>query len=75
MTAAQPIRKDIHCKADRRWQPGRIPRGGGPSATAEAFARDWTRKCEICGDVPVVNATGMCGPHTFGEAATIGGNW
>lgn len=36
---------------------------------------DWTRKCEVCGETPVVPATGMCGPCTFGEADTAGGNW
>jgi hypothetical protein len=41
----------------------------------EAFAVDWTRKCQVCEQTPVVNATGLCGPCTFGEAATIGGNW
>lgn len=41
----------------------------------EAFEKDWGRKCENCGATPVVNATGLCGPCTFGEAATAGGNW
>lgn len=36
---------------------------------------DWTGKCENCGESPIVPATGMCGPCTFGEAATAGGNW
>jgi len=36
---------------------------------------DWTSECENCGDTPVVPATGLCGPCTFGEADTIGGNW
>ena len=41
----------------------------------QAFEKDWTRGCENCGAKPVVNATGLCGPCTFGEAATAGGNW
>lgn len=41
----------------------------------EAFEKDWTRECEVCGMKPVVNATGLCGPCTFGEAETVGGNW
>jgi len=41
----------------------------------EAFEADWSRKCQNCGEVPVVNATGLCGPCTFGEADTAGGNW
>lgn len=36
---------------------------------------DWTGTCEVCGSTPIVPATGMCGPCTFGEAETIGGNW
>ena len=36
---------------------------------------DWSGKCEVCGESPIVPATGMCGPCTFGEADTIGGNW
>jgi hypothetical protein len=36
---------------------------------------DWKRKCMVCGEKPVVPATGMCGPCTFGEADTAGGNW
>lgn len=41
----------------------------------EAFEKDWSRKCEVCEATPVVNATGLCGPCTFGEADTAGGNW
>jgi len=36
---------------------------------------DWNGTCEVCGQSPIVPATGMCGPCTFGEAETIGGNW
>lgn len=38
-------------------------------------AKDWTRACENCGQKPVVNITGLCGPCTWGEAETINGNW
>ena len=38
-------------------------------------APDWKRKCSVCGEKPVVPETGMCGPCTFGEAETAGGNW
>lgn len=70
-------RKDIRSKADRRCRPSKIPHGDGAPdwANDEAFARDWTRKCDNCGADPVVNATGMCGPCTFGESETVGGNW
>ena len=36
---------------------------------------DYASGCEVCGAKPVVPMTGMCGPCTFGEADTIGGNW
>jgi hypothetical protein len=38
-------------------------------------APDWSGKCEVCGSSPIVPATGLCGPCTFGEAETVGGNW
>lgn len=36
---------------------------------------DWESECEVCGARPVLPVTGMCGPCTFGEADTAGGNW
>jgi hypothetical protein len=36
---------------------------------------DWSGKCEVCGESPIVPLTGLCGPCTFGEAETAGGNW
>lgn len=39
------------------------------------FKPDWTRKCENCGQAPIVPLTGMCGPCTWGEAETVAGNW
>jgi hypothetical protein len=36
---------------------------------------DWNHECEVCGQTPVVPLTGLCGPCTFGEADTVGGNW
>lgn len=36
---------------------------------------DWEGECEVCGQSPIVPLTGMCGPCTFGESETIGGNW
>ncbi len=36
---------------------------------------DWERQCEVCSQSPVICCTGLCGPCTFGEAATAGGNW
>jgi hypothetical protein len=45
------------------------------SKDEEDFTPDWTQDCEVCGARPVVPQTGMCGPCTFGEAETVGGNW
>ncbi len=42
---------------------------------AEAFEKVWDAKCDVCDQSPVVRATGLCGPCTFGEAETVGGNW
>ena len=36
---------------------------------------DWSYPCEVCGEVPTMGLTQMCGPCTFGEAETAGGNW
>lgn len=44
-------------------------------ATEKETKPDWTHNCENCGSAPVVPITGMCGPCTFGEAETAGGNW
>ncbi len=38
-------------------------------------AADWSGECMNCGSSPIVPATGMCGPCSFGEADTVGGNW
>lgn len=36
---------------------------------------DWDTPCENCEATPTVPFTGLCGPCTFGEADTAGGNW
>lgn len=41
----------------------------------ESFVPDWKAECMVCGAVPTIPATGMCGPCSFGEAETVGGNW
>lgn len=45
------------------------------SVLTEDTRPDWTHNCEVCGQAPIVPVTGMCGPCTFGEADTVGGNW
>lgn len=44
-------------------------------ASEEETKPDWTKKCENCKATPIVPLTGLCGPCTFGEAETAGGNW
>jgi hypothetical protein len=36
---------------------------------------DWGHNCMVCDETPILPVTGMCGPCTFGEAETAGGNW
>ncbi len=43
--------------------------------TQDETEPDWTRNCLVCGETPILPVTGMCGPCTFGEADTAGGNW
>ena len=38
-------------------------------------APDYGSECDVCGATPVVPQTGMCGPCSFGDADTAGGNW
>lgn len=47
----------------------------GEAADPEDFKPDWESACEVCGATPIVPITGLCGPCTFGEAETAGGNW
>lgn len=42
---------------------------------SDCSAPDYLSQCEVCGATPVVPQTGMCGPCTFGDADTVGGNW
>lgn len=44
-------------------------------ASEEDTEPDWSTPCENCGALPTVPLTGMCGPCTFGEADTVGGDW
>lgn len=39
------------------------------------YGKDWKGKCDNCGASPTVSATGLCGPCTWGESETVGGNW
>lgn len=52
-----------------------FPDDGTSTICRECVGPDWSGKCENCGMSPIVPVTGMCGPCTWGEAETIGGNW
>lgn len=40
-----------------------------------ALAHNWLLRCRECLDVPTVTGTRLCGPCTFGDQSTYGGNW
>lgn len=44
-------------------------------AEGDGVSPDYGRACEVCGARPILPATQMCGPCTFGEAETADGNW
>lgn len=44
-------------------------------STCALMKPDWSKKCMVCGETPIVPVTEMCGPCTFGEADTVKGNW
>ena len=48
---------------------------GAKKPDSKATEPDWKKSCFVCGEKPTVPCTGMCGPCTFGEAETAGGNW
>jgi hypothetical protein len=56
-----------------RWAAARPCRAHGH--TRPCAEPSWSAGCDVCGARPVVCETGLCGPCTFGEAATAGGNW
>lgn len=60
---------------DKRKKPKSAKPAPPRPATDRETRPDWKRTCFVCGDVPTLPITGLCGPCTFGEAETIGGNW
>jgi len=57
------------------------PRGNGYVSNSgfrpseKDLTPDYGNECIVCGATPIVPCSEMCGPCTFGEADTIGGNW
>lgn len=37
--------------------------------------KNYETVCQVCGALPTVHPTDLCGPCCFGEAETLGGNW
>lgn len=66
-------RKSVHLAPDEI--PEVVKKGKAGIICDECNAPDWDGKCEVCGSSPVHRMTGMCGPCTFGEADTVGGDW
>lgn len=62
-------------RSKQRRQKGVIDDTRTAEAVAVESQPDWDGRCEVCGASPVVPESGMCGPCTFGEADTAGGNW
>jgi len=43
--------------------------------TERAFRKNYKVSCMVCEEKPTVGDLGLCGPCTWGEADTYGGNW
>lgn len=52
-----------------------VKKGDARAVCEKCYEPDWSRSCENCGASPVVPLTGLCGPCTWGETDTMGGNW
>lgn len=64
---------DCHnCLGKRKSQMTKVAKAREAAPNIDA---DWGGRCDICGQSPTVPETGMCGPCTFGESETMGGNW
>lgn len=61
--------------AKRRRQKAAEAKRAAAAETESGWGQDWSTPCAVCDALPTVTETGMCGPCTWGEAATAGGNW
>ena len=39
------------------------------------YRPNWQRKCDNCGSVPTMRASGLCGPCHWGTADALAGGW
>jgi hypothetical protein len=46
-----------------------------PAETLPDGAQDWHTRCMVCGELPTLHPTGLCGPCCTGEEETKGGRW
>lgn len=67
----QGLNDHIRAKHADRAEPPRK----GQSGRAADMEPDFDGECCVCGASPTVPLTGMCGPCSFGESDTMGGNW
>lgn len=73
--------KTIECEVCKRkfvddnavYQHARMKHGSMP--TEDDWEPNLEGECSVCGGKPVHPLTGMCGPCSFGEADTVGGDW
>lgn len=59
----------------KKRKPKKCAHGKAGKARRQCAEPDYTRECIVCEAKPVVCCTELCGPCTFGEAATAAGNW
>ncbi len=45
------------------------------SCIEHIYRKNWDVPCQVCEQKPTVGDLKLCGPCTWGEAATAGGNW
>lgn len=63
------------CKSKQKKLKIQKPERQPPEKDRPEIQPDWSTSCDVCGSVPVVPITGLCGPCSYGEADTYGGNW
>lgn len=56
-------------------QEEKCKKHGGEGDGIMCAEEDWEGKCSVCGESPTVCCTGLCGPCTFGDSSTVGGEW
>ena len=68
------VENDFNRRCDQHWVTEQAD-GCGLCGECAGTIPNWAGKCIVCGQSPILDCTDMCGPCTFGEAETAGGNW